>query len=163
MCTLAGGQQSGRPLEGRQWEKEGAMEVGPDPETDSRRPFLLLCWTCGWSFLLRPDRQTYTPPHPNIPSKTPPRTPCLYFLPNGYSVGLCRLTPVPSNPTTSPCQSHRTVTSHPGPPWPSRNTLPLLSESLLSWFLPNSQSHLPNLLCRPLLPLHVLLMLMALA
>lgn len=48
------------------------MEVGPDLETDSHRPFLLLFWTCGWSFLLRPDRQTYTPPHPNMPLKLLP-------------------------------------------------------------------------------------------
>ena len=149
---MAGGQQSGRPLEGRRWEKEGTMEMDPDLETDSHRPFLLLFWTCGWSFPLGPDRQTYTPPHPNMPFKTPPCTRWLYFLPNGYSFGLCGLTPVPSNPTTSPCQSQRTVTSDPGPPWPSRNTLPLPSESLLSWFPPNSQSHLPGLHCRPLFP-----------
>lgn len=153
---------------GGPWRAGGGRRRGPWRWAQTQRQTAVgpSCFSAGpvdgLSYLDQTDRHTH-PLTPNIPSKTPPRTPCLYFLPNGYSFGLCRLTLVPSNPTTSPCQSQRTVMSDPGPPWPSRNTLPLLSESLLSWFLPSSQSHLPNLLCRPLFPLHVLLMLMVLA
>lgn len=78
VCTLAGRQQSGRPWEGRRWKGEGAVEVGPDPETDSLRPSLLLFWTCGGcgSFPLRTDRQTgkHTP-SPQTPSKLSHCTP----------------------------------------------------------------------------------------
>lgn len=38
LCTLAGGQQSGRSLEGRQEEGEGTVEVGPDPRQAAAGP-----------------------------------------------------------------------------------------------------------------------------
>lgn len=70
--------------------------------------------------------------------------------PSAHSLASGRLTPVPSNSATSPLpvpkDCDRLILGLLGP---SRNTLPLLSESL-PLASPQLPSHLPNLLCRPL-------------